>query len=62
MDKKRIEGTAKQVKGSVKEAIGRVTGDKSTELEGAAEKNIGKVQSKAGEVADKVRDASKSTK
>ncbi|MCE4340654.1 CsbD family protein [Xanthomonas hortorum] len=62
MDKNRIEGTAKQVKGSVKEAIGRVTGDKSTELEGAAEKNIGKVQSKAGEVADKARDASKSTK
>ncbi|MEA9554548.1 CsbD family protein [Xanthomonas nasturtii] len=59
MDKNRIEGTAKQIKGSVKEAIGRVTGDKSTELEGAAEKNIGKVQAKAGEVADKVRDASK---
>ncbi|KGK59395.1 hypothetical protein A7D16_10405 [Xanthomonas nasturtii] len=59
MDKNRIEGTAKQVKGSVKEAIGRVTGDKSTELEGAAEKNVGKVQAKAGEVADKVRDASK---
>ncbi|MEA5125425.1 MULTISPECIES: CsbD family protein [Xanthomonas] len=59
MDKNRIEGTAKQVKGSVKEAIGRVTGDKSTELEGAAEKNIGKVQAKAGQVADKVRDASK---
>ncbi|AEL05009.1 CsbD family protein [Xanthomonas campestris] len=59
MDKNRIEGAAKQVKGSVKEAIGRVTGDKSTELEGAAEKNIGKVQAKAGQVADKVRDASK---
>lgn len=38
MDKNRIEGAAKQVKGLVKEAIGRVTGDKSTELEGAAEK------------------------
>lgn len=59
MDKNRIEGAAKQLKGSVKEAIGRVTGDKSTELEGAAEKNIGKVQAKAGQVADKVRDASK---
>ncbi|MCC5045603.1 MULTISPECIES: CsbD family protein [Xanthomonas] len=47
---------------SVKEAIGRVTGDKSTELEGAAEKNIGKVQRKAGELADDVRDATKSTR
>ena len=62
MDKNRIEGAAKQVKGSVKEALGRVTGDKSTELEGAAEKNIGKVQRKAGELADDVRDATKSTK
>ncbi|MBV6846230.1 CsbD family protein [Xanthomonas campestris pv. paulliniae] len=62
MDKNRIEGAAKQVKGSVKEAIGRVTGDKSTELEGAAEKNVGKVQRKAGEVADDVRDAVKSPK
>ncbi|WOB26540.1 MULTISPECIES: CsbD family protein [Xanthomonas] len=59
MDKNRIEGTAKQIKGSVKEAVGRVTGDKSTELEGAAEKNIGKVQAMAGEVADKVRNAAK---
>lgn len=41
MDKNRIEGAAKQVKGLVKEAIGRVTGDKSTELEGAAEKKCG---------------------
>lgn len=40
MDKNRIEGAAKQVKGSVKEAIGRVTGDKSTELEGAAERTL----------------------
>ena len=27
MDKDRIAGTAKQVKGSVKEAIGKITGD-----------------------------------
>lgn len=56
MDKNRIEGMAKQVKGSVKEAIGKMTGDTKTELEGIAEKNIGKAQTKAGELADKVRD------
>lgn len=59
VDKNRIEGTAKQVKGSIKETVGRVTGDKSIELEGATEKNVGKVQDKAGQVADKVRDAAK---
>jgi uncharacterized protein YjbJ (UPF0337 family) len=56
MDKNRIEGVTKQVKGSVKEAIGKLTGDKKTQLEGTAEKQIGKAQAKAGEVADKVRD------
>lgn len=56
MDKNRIEGVTKQVKGSVKEAIGKLTGDKKTQLEGAAEKQLGKAQAKAGEVADKVRD------
>ena len=55
MDKNRIEGVAKQVKGSVKEAIGKMTGDTKTELEGTAEKNIGKAQAKAGELADKAR-------
>jgi len=56
MDKNRIEGAAKQVKGSLKEAIGKVTGDTRTQLEGTAEKNIGKAQKKAGELADKVRE------
>ncbi len=38
MDKDRIEGAAHQVKGSLKEAVGKVTGDAKTEAEGAAEK------------------------
>jgi uncharacterized protein YjbJ (UPF0337 family) len=41
MDKDRIAGSAKQVKGSVKEAIGKVTGDTKTQAEGAAEKAAG---------------------
>ena len=38
MAKDRVEGTAKQVKGSIKEAIGKVTGNIGTQAEGAAEK------------------------
>lgn len=56
MDKNRVEGIAKQVKGSVKEAIGKVTGDTRIQAEGIAEKNVGKTQAKVGEVADKLRD------
>jgi uncharacterized protein YjbJ (UPF0337 family) len=40
MDKDRIAGSAKKIKGSVKEAIGKVTGDSKTQAEGAAEKGI----------------------
>lgn len=59
MDKDRIEGVAKQAKGSIKEAIGKVTGDKKTEGEGKAEKVAGKVQNAAGGAKDGVRDAVK---
>ena len=59
MDKDRVEGTAKQVKGSVKEAIGKVTGDTKTQAEGAAEKAAGKTQSTIGGAKDSIRDALK---
>ena len=38
MDKDRIEGSATQVKGSIKEAAGKVTGDSKLKAEGAADK------------------------
>ena len=44
MDEDRLRGTAKQVSGSIKEAIGKVTGDTKTEAEGAAEKARGGAQ------------------
>lgn len=48
MDKDRIVGAAKQAKGSIKEAVGKLTGDTKTQAEGAAEKAEGKVQNAAG--------------
>ena len=54
MDRNRIEGKLKQVKGSVKEALGKVTGDRETEAEGVAEQQAGKIQETAGEAADAV--------
>ena len=48
MDKDRVKGTAHQVKGAVKEAVGKVTGDTKIEAEGAVEKAAGKVQSTVG--------------
>lgn len=59
MDKDRKKGAEKEVKGSLKQAAGKVTGNKVTEAEGANEKTAGKVQRNIGKAKDEVRDAVK---
>lgn len=59
VDKDRIAGSAKVIKGSVKEAIGKATGDAKLETEGKADKAEGKVQNAIGGVKDAMRDALK---
>jgi uncharacterized protein YjbJ (UPF0337 family) len=55
MDKNRIEGTARQMKGIVHEAVGKATGNRGTQMRGTAEKMAGKMQAKLGAAADAVR-------
>ncbi|CCV06137.1 putative stress response protein [Mesorhizobium metallidurans STM 2683] len=57
VNKDQVAGVAKQVKGSVKQAAGKVTGNRQTEAEGAADKIAGKVQKTYGDVKDKVKKA-----
>jgi uncharacterized protein YjbJ (UPF0337 family) len=57
VDKDRIAGAGKQIKGSIKDAAGKVTGDPKLQGEGKADKAEGKVQSTVGGIKDKVRDA-----
>lgn len=59
MDSDRIKGAANQVKGSIKEAIGKGTGDQKMQAEGTADKAAGKVQNTVGGAKDVVRDALK---
>ena len=59
MDKDRIVGSIKEIKGAAKEAVGKVVGDAKLESEGKAEKAVGKVQNAVGGVNDAVRDAVK---
>jgi uncharacterized protein YjbJ (UPF0337 family) len=59
MDKDRIAGSAKEIKGSVKETIGKATGDTKLQADGKADKVEGKVQNAIGGVKDAVRDALK---
>jgi uncharacterized protein YjbJ (UPF0337 family) len=44
------------VKGTVKETIGKVTGDAKTQTEGAAEKAAGRVQNSVGGAKDAIRE------
>jgi uncharacterized protein YjbJ (UPF0337 family) len=52
MNEDRIKGEVRQVKGSIKEAIGKITGDRKTQAEGAAEKVGGKAQTSAAETVE----------
>jgi uncharacterized protein YjbJ (UPF0337 family) len=55
VDKDRIKGSAEQIKGTVKEAVGKVLGDKKLETEGTTDKAAGKVQNAIGGLKDAVR-------
>ncbi|MFZ0693082.1 MAG: CsbD family protein, partial [Alphaproteobacteria bacterium] len=48
-------GAAKQIKGSIKEAIGKATGDAKLEAEGKADKAVGKVQNAIGGLKDALK-------
>jgi uncharacterized protein YjbJ (UPF0337 family) len=55
MDKDRIEGSAKQAKGAVEQAAGKVTGDAKLKAEGQADRTAGKVQNAVGGIKDAAR-------
>ena len=55
MDKDRIAGAAKKIKGSIKEIIGKATGDAKLEAEGKADKVEGKVQNAIGGLKDTLK-------
>ncbi len=55
MDKDRIEGAAKNIKGKVKQKIGKAVGDSKMETEGAAERVAGKAQNAYGSLKDTLR-------
>jgi len=55
MDKDRVEGSAEQAKGAVKEAAGKVLGDKKLENEGKTDRAAGKIQNAVGGLKDAIR-------
>jgi uncharacterized protein YjbJ (UPF0337 family) len=57
MNKDRIQGSAEQAKGKVKEVAGKVTGDAKLESEGKADKAAGKIQNTIGGMKDAIKEA-----
>ena len=55
MDKDRIVGSGKQIKGAVKQAVGKAVGDAKLEWEGKADRIEGKVQNTIGGLKDTLK-------
>ncbi|RYF76964.1 MAG: CsbD family protein [Comamonadaceae bacterium] len=59
MNKDQVAGRAEEVKGNVKEALGKVTGSEKLQGEGLADQASGKVQKNYGDAKEDVKDAIK---
>jgi uncharacterized protein YjbJ (UPF0337 family) len=55
MNKNQTGGIGKQVKGAVKEGVGKVTGNRAGQVEGKVEKEVGKAQKNLGDAQEKAR-------
>jgi uncharacterized protein YjbJ (UPF0337 family) len=59
MDKEHLKGAADKAKGAVKEAAGKMTGDKQMQAEGKFDKAKGAAHSAVGDAKDAVREVQK---
>jgi uncharacterized protein YjbJ (UPF0337 family) len=57
MDREHVKGAADKAKGAIKDAAGKVTGDKKLESEGKMDKAKGDLHNAAGDVKDAFRKA-----
>lgn len=55
MDKDRIEGSATQAKGKIKEVAGKVMGDSKLQSEGIADQIKGQIQNAVGGLKDTLK-------
>ena len=62
MDKEHIKGAAQKVEGSVKETLGKLTGNEKLQAEGIADKAARSTRLAVGDVKDAGRDISSAVK
>ena len=56
MEEDEIKGKGKQIKGQVREEVGKLTGDKTEQVKGKMEQAEGKVQEEYGKLKGKAKD------
>ena len=59
MDKDRIDGAIKELKGAAKIAVGKAVGDAKLQSDGKVDSAVGKIQNAIGGANDTIREASK---
>jgi len=59
INKDQVKGRVEEAKGSIKEATGKVVGDRTLEAKGNIEKNLGKVQAKVGDIKQDLKHSAK---
>ena len=59
MDKDRIVGSLKEIKGAAKIAVGKAVGDAKLQSDGKVDSAIGKAQNAVGGAKDAIRDTTK---
>ena len=57
MDKEHVKGAADKAQGAIKDAGGKMTGDKELQAEGKMDKAKGAVHSAVGDTKDAAKDA-----
>jgi uncharacterized protein YjbJ (UPF0337 family) len=62
MDKEHVKGVADKAKGTIKDAAGKVMGDKDLQAEGKVDKAKGARHEAVGDVKDAVRRSEKADK
>ncbi|HLH88169.1 MAG TPA: CsbD family protein [Xanthobacteraceae bacterium] len=59
MDREHVKGAADKAKGAIKDAAGKLTGDRELQSEGKMDKAKGDLHNAAGDVKDAFRNATK---
>ncbi len=58
MNKDQVKGRIEEAKGKVKEVAGKILGDKSMEIQGNVQKNVGKTQAGYGDIKRNIKKGS----